>query len=347
MKRRWIYWLLVIAFLWLVLSRFNELSDFSQILAQGRFQWVLVAITLQVLQYLISSASFRTAFSTVGIESRIRDLFPLFFGSMFVNVIAPAGGASGAVLFVDHAARSGQPPARAAAGLLLQLITSLIAVFIIIIAGLAYLGFQGGLQLYQIAAASYLLFAITVISLVIVLSLWRPTLLHSILDWLQHTINALMHKIHRSALFSEGWADRQARDFTAAGEAITARPAWVISTLGVLIFSHVVSLAGLYTLFLAFSETVSIGSLVAGYAVGVLFLIVSVTPQGIGIVEGIMPSVFASLGVSNAAATLTVFAFRGLTLWLPLLVGFIILRRLDVFRSREAPVAKSQNSGVH
>ena len=345
MKRRWIYWLLVLAFLWIVFSRFNELSDFSQIIAQGRFQWVLVAIALQIFQYLISSASFRTAFSTVGIESRIRDLFPLFFGSMFVNVVAPAGGASGAALFVDHAARRGQPPARAAAGLILQLITSLIAVFIIIIAGLVYLGLQGGLQLYQIAAASYLLFAISVISLILTLALWRPDLLRSVLGWLQNTANALMRKVKRDDLFSEDWADRQAGDLTAAGQAITARPGWVISTLCVLIFSHVVSLAGLYTLFLAFSETVSIGSLVAGYAVGVLFLIVSVTPQGIGIVEGIMPSVFASLGVSNAAATLTVFAFRGLSLWLPLLVGFIILRRLDIFHNRESLSVKSASEG--
>ena len=70
--------------------------------------------------------------------------------------------------------------------------------------------------------------------------------------------------------------------------------------------------------------------LVAGYAMGVLFWIISITPQGIGVVEGMMTLTFASLGVPIESATVISLAFRGLTFWLPLGIGFILLRRLKI-----------------
>ena len=84
---------------------------------------------------------FRAEMSGASLQSmsRLRDLFPLLFGAIFVNVVAPAGGASGAALFVDHAARSGQSTARTAAGILLQLITSLGALVGVPVAGLSYI----------------------------------------------------------------------------------------------------------------------------------------------------------------------------------------------------------------
>lgn len=340
MKRRWIYWLLFGAFIWLVVSRFSEFTTFSQTLAQGRLLWVAVAVALQVLQYVVSSASYRTAFTTVGVESRIRDLFPLYFGAIFINVIAPAGGASGAALFLDNAARRGQSPTKAAAGILLQLVISMIAFMMILIVGLVYLGTRQGLQTYHVAAAVILVISIAVEIGVLLLALRHPELLKRVLDWVQRVVNGVMMKIKRMKLLSDEWVEERATEFGEAAAAITANPRGLLYTLGVLLFAHVVNIAGLYALFLAFSQSISIGSLVAGYAVGILFLIVSVTPQGIGVVEGVMPLVFNSLGVPHGISTVTVFAFRGLSFWLPLVVGFLLLRRTGVFRTRKPIVSK-------
>jgi phosphatidylglycerol lysyltransferase len=112
---------------------------------------------------------------------------------------------------------------------------------------------------------------------------------------------------------------------------ITAHPGRLSRTLAVALSAHLVDLASLYVLFLAFHEPVGIGVLVAGYAMGMLFWIVSITPQGIGIVEGMMALVYTSLGVPAAQATVVALAFRGLTFWLPLLIGFILLRQVKTF----------------
>jgi uncharacterized membrane protein YbhN (UPF0104 family) len=84
-------------------------------------------------------------------------------------------------------------------------------------------------------------------------------------------------------------------------------------------------------LFLAFHQTIELGPLVAGYAMGILFWNVSPVPQGIGVVEGVMALVYASLGIHRTMAVLVVLAFRGLNFWLPMLVGFFLLRRVKIF----------------
>ena len=85
----------------------------------------------------------------------------------------------------------------------------------------------------------------------------------------------------------------------------------------------------LYACLIAFpagGHPISLPMLIAGYSVGVLFMCVSITPQGLGVAEGVMAAAFVSLGVPAGRATVAVLAYRGLSFWLPLLTGFIALR---------------------
>ena len=58
-------------------------------------------------------------------------------------------------------------------------------------------------------------------------------------------------------------------------------------------------------------------------------------PQGIGVVEGVMPAVFRSLRVRGRMAIFSSLTFRGLTFWTPLAIGFFLLRYIRSFRSRK------------
>ncbi len=74
---------------------------------------------------------------------------------------------------------------------------------------------------------------------------------------------------------------------------------------------------------------------------GVLFWIVSPIPQGIGLVEGIMTLTYASLGVPTETAAIVSLSFRGLTFWLPLLLGFVLVQRIRTFGGRERSLAET------
>jgi hypothetical protein len=84
-----------------------------------------------------------------------------------------------------------------------------------------------------------------------------------------------------------------------------------------------------FLMFLAFKQPFSVGTLIAGYSVGYLFLIVSPTPSGIGFVEGAMTLTLASFRIPLAAAGLITLAYRGITLWLTILYGMVSLRIIN------------------
>lgn len=344
MKRRWIFWILVVLFVWVVISRFSEIKKLAETLTGGQWQWVAVAALLQLIYYITYTALYQSAFQTVGVHSRLRELLPVTFASIFMNVAAPSGGASSVALFADDAARRGQSAARAAVGYLLVLVADFSAFLILLVGGLVYLFTHHNLKIYETIAAVLLLVIIGGLTALLLLGLWRPQWLQRLLAWIKRLVNRLSRLFKRPDFLDEAWVERNTAEFTEAAMAITAQPALVLQTATVALAAHLVDLASLYVLFLAFHQQVQFGVLVAGYAMGILFWIVSITPQGIGVVEGMMTLVFASLGVPIERATVIALAFRGLTFWLPLGVGFVVLRRLKSFGAQES--SRTEGLGV-
>jgi len=109
-------------------------------------------------------------------------------------------------------------------------------------------------------------------------------------------------------------------------------PTRLLLAVGVAFGAHALDILTVFCLFKAFGQAISLGVLVAGYGVAILFWIVSPTPQGIVVVEGAMALAYASLGIPAATGTLVALSFRGLTFWLPLFVGFFCLQRLKSFK---------------
>jgi len=341
--RRWIFWVLIIAFVWIVWSRFAEIKNLTDTLAHGQIQWILIAALLQGLHFIAHAGIYKSAFDTVELDTRLVDLVPLVFGSIFVNVVAPVGGTSGAAIFVDDAARRGRSAGRTAAGTVLQLVVDLVAIFIILVIGMFYLFEYHHLQTFEIIGA-LLLFAITAgQSGILLMGLWRPKALHRLLTWFQNLLGRIAERLKRQAFLPGDWAERNAKEFSQAAAAISRHPTRLWRAWLVAIFSQSINIASLYAVFLAFQQNVSLGPLIAGYAMGILFLIVSITPQGIGVVEGVMTLVFTSLGIPAGSAAVISLTYRGLSFWLPLLVGFLLLHRMRSFSTQESSLAKSWN----
>jgi uncharacterized protein (TIRG00374 family) len=335
MKRRWILWLLVAAFLGVVATRFNEIQELCETLAQGQWEWVLAAALLQGVYYVAYAAVYQSAFYTVEVDSHISELVPVLLSSIFVNVVAPSGGASAAALFIDDAARRGQSAAKAAAGTLLVLMADFTAFTLVLGVGLAYLFLQHNLQAYEIVGTLAFIVMTAGLAGMLLLVVWRPEQLCRLLGWLRLRVNQVGGWFRRPTLLDDGWAGKNAAEFAQASVAITTYPRRLGRTLSIALGAHLVDLASLYTLFLAFHQPIKFGPLIAGFAVGILFLVVSPIPMGIGVVEGVMSLVYMSLGVPGEAATVITLAFRGLTFWLPFAIGFVLLRRVKAFGAEE------------
>jgi hypothetical protein len=335
MRRRWVLWLLIFAFIGVVISRFEEVRTLAVTLSHGHWEWVAAAALGQLLFYVLYAAIYEVSFSTVGVHSRILDLLPVVFVSIFVNVAVPTGGTSGLALFVDDASRRGQSPARTAAGLLLVLAADFSAFTVLLGLGLANLATLRDLKDYELTASSMLLVVIAGLATALFLGLWRPWMLLHLLKIAQKTVSRVGNWLRRGDLLSEHWAADNAMEFAAASAAIAAHPIKLAKAFAVALIAHIVNFGSLYALFLAFYQPIPPGSLLSGYTIGNLFWIISITPQGIGIVEGIMTLVFVSLSVPVGLAAIIVIAYRGLGFWLPLIVGFFLLHHVRSFKNIE------------
>lgn len=310
---RWLFWIIVAAFLWLMVGHLTEIEKATLPLIQGQPEWMLLAAVLQVLYYAAFAAIFKAAFFTVEIRSKVLDLIPVTLGALFINVIAPTWGMAGAALYVDDASHRGESPARATAGTLLAQTADFSAFAIILAGGVAYLSMRHRLQSYEIAGVAFLM--VISLGLILILGLWRPMLLLKLLGLAEKGMNRLAKKVRRTAFFPDGWAVRNAYDFSNAAGAIRAHPERLALTLGLALMAHLINIFSLYALFIGFHQQIGFGPLVAGYSMGILFWNISPVPQGIGVVEGIMALVYTSLGIHGVIATLIVLAFRALNFW--------------------------------
>lgn len=72
--------------------------------------------------------------------------------------------------------------------------------------------------------------------------------------------------------------------------------------------------------------------LICGYVVATLFAMISITPQGVGVVEAAVVVAFTSFGVSARRACLSRSCTAGIVFWMPFLIGAILIQTTKTFK---------------
>jgi uncharacterized protein (TIRG00374 family) len=144
-----------------------------------------------------------------------------------------------------------------------------------------------------------------------------------------------IHREYLSEARAHTFANEMARDL----KSLPKRPRSLLVPLLYAFANKALLMGVLLFVFLAFQVPFTAGTIIGGFAISYLFLIVSPTPSGIGIVEGVMPLALSSLGVPWSQAVIITLAYRGITFWIPLGVGALALRILE----REKVVVEQKN----
>jgi uncharacterized protein (TIRG00374 family) len=99
----------------------------------------------------------------------------------------------------------------------------------------------------------------------------------------------------------------------------------------------------LYFLFIAAGNRVSFGVLVTGYGLPLLLgKMAFMVPGGVGIIESTMAGLYTGLGVPNSVTVVVVLAYRIISFWLPLLLGFPIILFLQG-KTKNSPEGDDHN----
>lgn len=328
LRRRWLLWLVLVAFLALVISRRVEIGDLAATLRRGQWQWIVVAVALEAGYYLLYARLYNAAFAVVGVASHVWDLLPAVFASVFLNTLAPTAGLTSAAVLVGYAVQRGQSGARAAEGVLLETVAENLAVLPILLVGLGYLLLRHVLEPYEVLGAAIFLLYVAALALLLGAARWRSDSVRRLLSWVQDKANRLSARLARPGLFPAGWAESNAAALRVAATAIVVHPTEVARMLGIAFAQQLTNLAALEAMFAAFQHPVGLGTLCAGYGLGYVFAILLFIPLDVAATQGIMIVVYDSLGVPAATAVITVLAFGGLNTWLPVIAGVLFVQRL-------------------
>lgn len=332
--RQLFFWALVVAFGFLLIEHLAELEELARTLRQGQWEWVLLAAILQVGFFVTTAWQYQTAFALVSIHSDLWQLLQLVVGALFMNATAPAGGAAGVALFVNDAARRQQAPGRATAGFLLVVAGTFATFCLILLLGLAYLLAQQHLNTLEVVASVLMFLYVFALGSLLLLGYARPGWLRALLEGVQQLLNRVARRFRQRPPLPADWAANHTAEYAGAARQLSQRPRQLLLTALIALLGHLAALASLYAIFRAFYEAPAAGVLLVGYTMTFLFTVISPTPNGAGVVEALIPTIYIALEVPAAPATAITLAYRGLSYWLPLLAGFALLRRLDLFQPR-------------
>jgi len=308
---------------------FGELEIILATLRKGEVRFIVFAILIQFCWFVVTGMTYASLYQILGMQGTTYRLMLMSAAVNFVNIVAPSAGMGGMAVFISEAKRNKQSPGKATVVSMLFIILDYTAFLIVLMFGLIVLFRRNDLTGTEVAASFVMLAIAAGLSSMLVLGSRSADTLGKTLAWITRFINRIVHPFIQREYLSEQRAQEFAREM--ANDLRSLPQNWRSLTKP-LLFSFAnkaLMMSILAVTFLSFKVPFSIGTIIGGFSISYLFLIVSPTPSGIGIVEGILPLALSSLLVPWSQAVIITLAYRGITFWLPLGVGAIALRMLN------------------
>lgn len=321
-----------------VILRFSELKNIVDTLQRSDYRFLIAAVIIELIWLFNSATVYASLYRLVGLKEKTTHLMLVATAANFVNVIAPSVGIGGMAVFLDDAVRQNHSTGRVTVVGVLYILFDYLAFLCLLALGFIVLIRRNNLNAGEITAAIVLLAIASSVAFLLYLGYKSAERLGKTLAWLVRLVNRILRPfIHRDYLQEE----RAYFFATEVAEGIAMLRGKRKELLWPFLFSlnnFALLICVLAFTFLAWGTPFSVGTIVGGLAIAYLFLIVSPTPSGLGVVEGAMTIALNTLRVQWEAAVLITLTYRLITFWFPLAVGAVAFRILGG-KPKPAPVS--------
>lgn len=333
--RKFIIALVIFLGIAFVILSFAELQYILETLQRGNLWFVALALLVEVGWLFNAGLTFRSLYHLLGLEETSRHLMVVAAAANFVNVVAPSAGMGGIAVFINDGRQREHPSGKVTVAGALFVLFDYLAFLCVLALGLIVLIRRNNLNAGEITASMILLVIASVLAFLLYLGSRSAAALGNALAWMARLVNRMAHPfIHREYLQVER-AYSFATEIADGLIELRGHPKRLITPLLLSLNNKALLILILLFMFLAFKVPFSAGTLVGGFAIGYLFLIVSPTPAGIGVVEGVLALALNSLHVPWSQAVIITLAYRGITLWFPLAIGAWAFRTLHLSNQHE------------
>ncbi|MAU00095.1 MAG: hypothetical protein CL608_23385 [Anaerolineaceae bacterium] len=328
--RHLIYAVLALLFARFVYLNRGQLVEIAAVLRSGVWYFLLIVAFLFGLAVQNQGRLYSSIYRLLHLPPERKKLSAIFLVSRFMSVAAPSGGLSGAVPFIQDARRRNLGVGTVLVANLIYLIVWYSTFTLVLLIGLLHLFLVHDLQWFEVAEAIILISFTSLLVAILALAWLAPNWLSAILHRITHFTARIATWLNRPIPLTIAQTEALANELTHTIYLIRHagwRPA--LRPFAIALLNELLNLLILFFVALAFGVQMSLGVLVATYSIGILFFLISPTPGGLGFVEGILILVMTSLGIADESAATITLAYRGFTFWLPFILGFFALRRLE------------------
>lgn len=327
--RKFIIALLLMLGVMFLITRFAQLEDIVSTLESGDWRFIALAVLTEAAWLINMGASYQAVYRVLNVNESWLRLTLVAAAANFINIVAPSAGVSGVAVFIAEAKGRDYSTGRATVASTLFVLLDYLGLLCVLVLGFAVLIRRDQVTPPEITAAIILVVLAFVLATLIYLGAYSEQKFGQTLAWMAHTINRLVRPFRRKS--SQPYLSEE-RAFAFARE-ITVSLSEMRHNLKDLLYPALLSLSAkallilvLYFVFRAFGVPVSVGTLIAGFSITFLFLIISPTPAGVGIVEGLLTLELSSFYIPLGTAAVLAIAYRGITFWLPMLFGMACFR---------------------
>lgn len=326
-----------------VFLRGDQLVELGETMKQGSPLPLVAAILTQLGKYFAQSFAYSRSFAAVGERMEPKSTLPLVFGTFFMNTIAPSMNLAGTTLVVDDARRRGIPAGKATGAALLMQITIDGAFSTLMVCAFVFLAVTVGLSPVWFLMGMVVLCLVGTMVALLILAHKKPGSLMRLLRPVERVSRKVVGRVRKKPL--EPWAERIAQAFSEAAGMIGHSPKPTLQAYGCSLIASLCELSCFALVGIGFGVDTA-PALVCGYVVATLFAMISVTPQGVGVVEAAVVVAFTSFGESAAAGTAIGLVYRGIVFWMPFIIGAVLINTTKAFKGDVKQAAYDQDMGA-
>jgi len=306
---------------------YSDGKELAQVASSIAWPRLLAPIGATLFSYVLMTLSYDGIARAAGTPIGFLPMMRITFVSNIVNYIVATGGLSGFALRMYFFRHNGIPVGRAVTISFVQGLITNVTLLVFLVMGFVFLLTHESLGTTALVSAAVLLAVFVLATALCLVLLIRPAVRRRVLFWgleASHVIAKRFLPHHRTPRRVRLW--RLQINIERGFAFMLANWRQMVLPVIYIVLDWVVTLGVLWSSFWCVHELVPFPLVTVGFAVGILFSLVSLAPGGIGIMEGSMTTVFVALGVPLEPTVVAVLIFRLAYYAVPFLVSLAFFR---------------------
>ena len=298
---------------------------------------LIIPLACGLSSYVVMALSYQGIAQAAGAQVPFWEMLKITFVANTVNYIVSTGGLSGFAVRLYFFIRLSIPSGTAVTISLVQTFITNTVLLLFVVVGFWVLLTSHDLHGYALGTTATLLFFFMLAAGVAMLLLFHRELRRRTLFVMAEAVHWFLHRFfprHKPARVRI-W--RFQRNLNRGIEFLLARKRHMIMPTFWIIADWMITLLILYGAFRAAHYPIPMSYVVVGFAVGIILSLVSFVPGGLGVMEGSMAAIFASLSVPFETAVVAALIFRVAYYVLPLIISVFFFRGMLLQGARAAP----------